>query len=151
MNNHAKLATAAGAFAVIGIVVAMAAFRTGVSARAENTTDSSRHHMHAAAPSPAVPEQGFYSEMMDVNRRMHEAMQTTPTGDFDRDFIEMMIPHHQGAIDMARVLLKYGHNEKLKRLAQSIIVEQDQEIAYMRTLQEALSRAAPTAHHAIDK
>ena len=46
----------------------------------------------------------------------------------------MMIPHHQGAIDMARVFLKYGRDERLKRLAQSIIVEQGQEIAYMQTL-----------------
>jgi uncharacterized protein (DUF305 family) len=61
-------------------------------------------------------------------------MQVAPTGDVDRDFIRMMIPHHQGAIDMARLLLKYGHDEKLKRLAQSLIVEQGQEIAYMRTL-----------------
>jgi uncharacterized protein (DUF305 family) len=49
----------------------------------------------------------------------------------------MMIPHHQGAIDMALLQLKYGHDEKLKRLAQSIIVEQGQEITYMRTLLDA--------------
>jgi uncharacterized protein (DUF305 family) len=46
----------------------------------------------------------------------------------------MMIPHHQGAIDMALVLLKHLPDERLKRLAQSIIVEQKQEIIYMRTL-----------------
>jgi uncharacterized protein (DUF305 family) len=51
----------------------------------------------------------------------------------------MMIPHHQGSIDMARVLLKYGQDERLKRLAQSIIVEQGQEISYMRTLLDAPS------------
>jgi uncharacterized protein (DUF305 family) len=61
-------------------------------------------------------------------------MEVTPTGNVDRDFMRMMIPHHQGAIDMARVLLKYGHDEKLRRLAQSIIVEQGQEIAYMHGL-----------------
>jgi len=51
--------------------------------------------------------------------------------------MRMMIPHHQGAIDMALLQLKYGHDEKLKRLAQSIIVEQGQEITYMRTLLDA--------------
>jgi uncharacterized protein (DUF305 family) len=61
-------------------------------------------------------------------------MKIEPAGDIDRDFMRMMIPHHQGAIDMALLQLKYGHDEKLKRLAQSIIVEQGQEIAYMRTL-----------------
>ncbi len=56
-----------------------------------------------------------------------------PSDDIDRDFMRMMIPHHQGAIDMALLQLKYGHDERLKRLAQSIIVEQGQEITYMRT------------------
>jgi hypothetical protein len=55
-----------------------------------------------------------------------------PTGDADRDFVAMMIPHHQGAIDMARSLLRYGHNEQLRRMAQEIIVTQQQEIATMR-------------------
>jgi uncharacterized protein (DUF305 family) len=71
------------------------------------------------------------------------------SGNIDRDFIRMMIPHHQGAIDMALVQLKYGHDEKLKRLAQSIIVEQGQEIAYMRSLLEAPAeerRASPQSH-----
>ncbi len=65
---------------------------------------------------------------------MHEGMEIVPSSDIDHDFMRMMIPHHQGAIDMALVLLKYGRDEKLKRLAQSIIIEQGQEIAYMRSL-----------------
>ncbi len=44
----------------------------------------------------------------------------------------MMAPHHQGAIDMAQAELRYGHNEQLRRLAQEIIVEQQQEIVAMR-------------------
>ena len=44
----------------------------------------------------------------------------------------MMIPHHQGAIDMALAELRYGHNEQLRRIAQEIIVDQQQEIAAMR-------------------
>jgi uncharacterized protein (DUF305 family) len=76
----------------------------------------------------------FYSEMSRVNARMHAGMEIAPSGNTDRDFARMMIAHHQGAIDMALVQLKYGRNEQLKRLGQSIIVEQGQEIAYMRTL-----------------
>jgi uncharacterized protein (DUF305 family) len=99
----------------------------------------SGEHDHGAAPRRGSPPEGgarptFYSELSQVNARMHEGMEIAPGGDVDRDFIRMMIPHHQGAVDMARVLLKYGHDERLKRLAQSIIVEQGQEIAYMRTL-----------------
>jgi uncharacterized protein (DUF305 family) len=83
---------------------------------------------------PVIAEPTFYSEIAQVSVRMHQGMEIAASGDVDRDFMRMMIPHHQGAIDMALLQLKYGHDEKLKRLAQSIIVEQGQEIAYMRTL-----------------
>jgi hypothetical protein len=59
-------------------------------------------------------------------------MTIKPTGDVDRDFVAMMVPHHQGAIDMAQAVLRYGRNEQLRRLAQEIIVTQQQEIAAMR-------------------
>jgi uncharacterized protein (DUF305 family) len=87
-----------------------------------------------------VSEPTFYSEMTKVSAHMHEGMELEPSGDIDRDFMRMMIPHHQGAIDMALLQLKYGHDEKLKRLAQSIIIEQGQEIAYMRSLLDKPSR-----------
>ena len=64
--------------------------------------------------------------------RMMADMTVAPTGDVDRDFVAMMVPHHQGAIDMAQIILRYGKNEQLKRLAQEIIVTQQQEIAAMR-------------------
>ena len=59
-------------------------------------------------------------------------MVVRPTGDVDRDFVSMMSPHHQGAIEMAQAVLRYGHNEQIRRLAQEIIVTQQQEIAAMR-------------------
>jgi hypothetical protein len=55
-----------------------------------------------------------------------------PTGDVDRDFVAMMVPHHQGAIEMAKAELKYGHNEQLRGLAQQIVANQQQEIRVMR-------------------
>ena len=58
----------------------------------------------------------------------------------DADFTAMMIPHHQGAIDMAVAYLRHGRNEQLRRIAQGIIVEQQQEIAAMRL---ALGQAPP--------
>jgi hypothetical protein len=59
-------------------------------------------------------------------------MTVKPTGDADQDFVAMMVPHHQGAIDMAKAVLRYGKNEQIRRLAQEIIVTQQQEIAAMR-------------------
>ncbi|MEW9584849.1 DUF305 domain-containing protein [Paraburkholderia sp. DGU8] len=57
------------------------------------------------------------------------------TGDADKDFVAHMIPHHQGAIDMAQVELKYGKDPQLKRLAQNIIKAQHDEIAFMHRWQ----------------
>ena len=66
--------------------------------------------------------------MMD----MHMAMDQPYTGDPDRDFARMMVPHHQGAIDMAQQEMLYGKDVRLRRLAQEIIVTQQQEIAVMQ-------------------
>jgi uncharacterized protein (DUF305 family) len=65
---------------------------------------------------------------------MQRAMQSAPvTGDPDRDFVAMMIPHHQGAIAMAANELKYGKDPQIRRLASDIIAAQRMEIAAMRT------------------
>jgi uncharacterized protein (DUF305 family) len=73
---------------------------------------------------------------------MHKDMNIVPTGDPDRDFAAMMIPHHQGAIDMAKVELQFGKNPVLRRLAQGIIVEQSQEIEVMQRELRQLSAAS---------
>jgi uncharacterized protein (DUF305 family) len=64
--------------------------------------------------------------------KMMAAMAVKPTGDVDRDFVAVMTPHHQGAIDMAVIELRYGRNEALRRIAQEIIVDQMQEIDAMK-------------------
>ena len=74
----------------------------------------------------------FYALMDKAMDRMMGAMHVHSTGDVDRDFTAMMIPHHQGAIDMAVAELRYGTNPQLKRIAQEIIVDQQQEIAAMQ-------------------
>jgi hypothetical protein len=77
-------------------------------------------------------EQQFLSENDVAMKKMMADMTVKPTGDVDRDFVAMMVPHHQGAIDMAKAFLRYGHNEQLRRMAQEIVVTQQQEIAAMR-------------------
>lgn len=88
----------------------------------------------AAASSAIAAADGFDAQMAESMTRMHHAMMLSPSGDPDRDFAAMMIPHHQGAIDMARVQLQYGKDPRLRRLAQGIIVEQAQEIAVMQQI-----------------
>lgn len=78
------------------------------------------------------PEAPFLAETQAAMDRMMHDMNIEPSGDVDRDFSAMMIPHHQGAIEMAQAELRHGRNEQLRRIAQEIIVEQQQEIAAMR-------------------
>ncbi len=80
--------------------------------------------------------------------KMMAGMSVRPTGDVDHDFTAMMIPHHQGAIDMAQAELLYGRNEQLQRIAQEIIVEQQQEITVMRL---ALGQPLPPSSAAPDQ
>lgn len=67
-----------------------------------------------------------------INHQMHAAMSIEMTGDVDADFVRGMIPHHQGAIDMAKVLLEHGQDPELRKLAEAIVSAQDGEIAFMR-------------------
>ena len=77
-------------------------------------------------------EAAFLAENQAAMTKMMAGMGIQPSGDVDRDFVAMMVPHHQGAIDMALAQLRYGRNEQLRRLAQEIIVTQQQEIGAMR-------------------
>lgn len=76
-------------------------------------------------------EKPYLAEIQTAMDKMMAGMMAPPSGDVDRDFVTMMRPHHQGAIDMAVAELKYGKNEQLRRIAQEIIVDQQQEIAAM--------------------
>ena len=79
-----------------------------------------------------APEGAFLNENDAAMNKMMAGMAVKPTGDIDHDFVAMMVPHHQGAIDMAQAELLYGRNQTLLRIAQEIVVEQLQEIAAMR-------------------
>ena len=79
---------------------------------------------------------GFGGLIDDAMARMHNGMAAARvTGNADQDFLAMMIPHHQGAVDAAKAVLLYGKDPQVKRLAQEILTEQALEIEYMRRLQ----------------
>jgi uncharacterized protein (DUF305 family) len=86
----------------------------------------------APAPAPSPDEQAFLAANRQAMERMMAAMMIQPTGSIDRDFVAMMSAHHQGAIDMAALEIRYGKNERLRRIAQEIIVTQREEIPAMR-------------------
>jgi len=101
------------------------------------------HEAHQPPQQAATPdENAFLAENEVAMSKMMSAMEAKPTGDVDRDFVAMMAPHHQGAIDMAVLELRYGKNEQLRRIAQEIIVSQMQEIAAMKL---AIGEQVPTS------
>ena len=91
-----------------------------------------RVHSAVDVEPPLADEAAYLAQNSAAMANMMSDMTVEPTGDVDRDFVHMMIPHHRGAIDMAVGVLRYGRNEQVKRLAQEIIVTQQQEIAALR-------------------
>ena len=86
-------------------------------------------HAPAASAAPAAPSTKAYEA---ANDRMHKDMAIKFSGNADIDFFKGMIPHHQGAIDMAKVVLQHGTDPETKKMAQEIIAAQEKEIAFMR-------------------
>jgi uncharacterized protein (DUF305 family) len=79
-------------------------------------------------PATTAADKAFASSM----KTMMNTMNVKPTGKPDKDFALMMIPHHQGAIDMAKVELQYGTDPELRQLATDIVAAQEKEIAQMK-------------------
>ena len=84
--------------------------------------------MKMAAPGAAPSTQAY----MDAAAKMHAAMDIEYTGDADVDFVRGMIAHHQGAIDMATVVIEYGKDPDIRTLAEGIVAAQTDEIALMQ-------------------
>ncbi|UOG73382.1 DUF305 domain-containing protein [Hymenobacter tibetensis] len=110
--------------------------------------------MAPAALPPGSPAATFHQQMDSVMTVMDQGMHQmggVPPTDIDASFAAMMVPHHQGAVDMARLQLLYGKDLELRRLAQSIIAEQQVEIqqmtAWLRKHSAAASSPPAAAHH----
>jgi uncharacterized protein (DUF305 family) len=98
-----------------------------------------------AAPALATAsDTAFIAQIDAAMTKMMIGMNIRPSGDVDRDFVDIMAAHHDGAIQMSEAELQYGHDEQLRRIAQEIIITQQQEIAAMKdAIGEPLPQPVP--------
>lgn len=130
--------------------IAALALALPASALAENSAADHAHPGMAASEDEAARYpaqfQRFMSEMdRDMQKMMADMHRPGYTGNADVDFLAMMIPHHQGAVDMARLALIHGRDPLTRKLAEEIIASQTTEIAAMRARLEILRRAPDAA------
>ena len=101
-------------------------------------------HSHTNVLTP----ESKWSELVGSMHRMHAAMTSVqPTGDNDVDFVRLMLPHHQAAIDMAKTQLAYGQDPQMRRLAQEIITDQQSEIELMQLWLKQREPKSSTVKH----
>ena len=125
---------------MIGAAVLLSAMTAGAGAQS-----ASQHHMHGQKPMDAAAMTKMVQDMMpaasdsastkaykEAHIKMMQDMHITYSGNSDVDFVRGMIPHHQGAIAMAKVQLQSGKDAKMKELAKKIIADQEKEIAQMQ-------------------
>ena len=126
--------SAAGGLLLLGL----AGLCAGSPARAAEPMAMDHARMAPAAPASgqAAADKAYAAS----NAAMMKGMEVQPTGDPDRDFVAMMLPHHRGAVDMAKVELRYGKDPMLRKLAAAIVKAQATEIAQMEAWQKRHAR-----------
>jgi uncharacterized protein (DUF305 family) len=136
MNTNSKLIIAALAIAVVG-GVAYTQLPMGGSG-----TMAGMDHSAMASADTTPSTKGYETAMAS----MMKGMMVPPTGKPDLDFMQGMIPHHQGAIDMAKVVLQFGKDPEVKAFAENVVKAQEGEISFMNGwLAKADKNALPTS------
>jgi uncharacterized protein (DUF305 family) len=121
-----------------GLLLATAAFPAAAQQDQHEHSGQQQEQQQEAQHGSGAGMMGMHgAAMQTAMQRMQQSMSGGMSGDPDIDFARMMIPHHQGAIDMARVQLETGKDPQLRQMAQKIVEDQEREIA---TLKEWLAK-----------
>ena len=136
-------ATALAAAILVAATAIHASAQTAMPMDHSKMDHSKMQHGATPASPAAATDAPSTAAFKAANDAMHAAMTIPYTGNADVDFAKGMIPHHQGAVAMARIVLQHGKNPQLRKLARAIIKAQDTEIAF---LQRWLSRNAKAAN-----
>lgn len=127
MNRFAAITAAAG-FVLAGAALPGS---LALAQHAGHGAHSGRHDGHATAK-PNASDSAATKAYRAANDKMHKDMDIAFTGDADADFARGMIPHHQGAVDMAKIVLQYGKDPEIRKLAEDVVRSQETEIKFMR-------------------
>lgn len=120
-------------------ILAAAVFVTGIGSTAMAQSHMQHKSMDPASMqktktdmAPAASDPASTKAFKETHMKMMKDMDITYSGNPDADFVRGMIPHHQGAIDMAKVQLQHGKNAQIRKMAAKIIKDQEREIAQMQ-------------------
>jgi uncharacterized protein (DUF305 family) len=125
-----KTLTILAAGAVLSAAAITGAIAQGGHSHGTTNAPATQKMMQEMMPQPSDPPST--KAFKEAHMRMMHGMHIAYSGDPDVDFVRGMIPHHQGAIDMAKVQLQHGKDPELRKMAEKIIADQEKEIAEMK-------------------
>ncbi|TPP10042.1 DUF305 domain-containing protein [Rhizobium glycinendophyticum] len=128
---HHRSAQEISMLKTIFVAASLATALVTASAVAQDNTMHQGHDM-SSMDHGMMDDSPSSKAFAEANAKMHQDMAVPLTGNADVDFVQGMIPHHQGAIDMAKIVLEHGKDPEIRKLAEDVIKAQEGEIAMMK-------------------